>query len=79
MSRTVALPADGQDLRAVLEWTPPAPGSYPLVVQLPVQDGEQIVDNNRAELPIEAVRDKIRVLLVTGQPGWSYRFLRRKR
>ena len=76
VSQTVVLPADGQDLRAVLEWTPPAPGSYPLVVQLPVQDGEQIVDNNRAELPIEAVRDKIRVLLVTGYPSWSYRFLR---
>lgn len=76
VSQTVVLPADGRDLRAVLEWTPPAPGSYPLVVQLPVQDGEQIVDNNRAELPVEAVRDKIRVLLVTGQPSWSYRFLR---
>jgi len=76
VSQTIALPPDGQDLLAVLEWTPPAPGSYPLAVQLPVQDGEQIVDNNRAELPIEAVRDKIRVLLVTGQPSWSYRFLR---
>jgi len=76
VSQTIALPPDGKDLRAVLEWTPPAPGSYPLIVQLPVQDGEQIVDNNRAELPIEAVRDKIRVLLVTGYPSWSYRFLR---
>jgi uncharacterized membrane protein len=76
VSQTVVLPSDGQDLRAVLEWTPPAPGNYPLVVQLPVLEGEQIVDNNRAELPIEAVRDKIRVLLVTGYPSWSYRFLR---
>jgi len=76
VSHTVALPPDGQDRPVVLEWTPPAPGSYPLTVQLPVQDGEQIVENNRAELPIEAVRDKIRVLLVTGQPSWSYRFLR---
>lgn len=76
VSQTVVLPVDGQELHAVLEWTPPAPGSYPLVVQLPIQDGEQIFDNNRAELPIEAVRDKIRVLLVTGQPSWSYRFLR---
>jgi len=76
VSQTVVLPGDGQDLNALLEWTPPAPGSYPLVVQLPVQEGEQILDNNRAELPIEAVRDKIRVLLVTGQPSWSYRFLR---
>jgi hypothetical protein len=76
VSQTVVLPADGQDLRAVLEWTPPSPGSYPLVIQVPVQDGEQIIDNNRAELPIDAVRDKIRVLLVTGAPSWSYRFLR---
>lgn len=76
VSQSIVLPADGQELRAVLEWTPPAPGNYPLALQLPVQDGEQIADNNRVELPIEAVRDKIRVLLVTGSPSWSYRFLR---
>jgi uncharacterized membrane protein len=76
VSHTLALPPDGQDLTAVLDWTPPSPGNYPLSVHLPVQDGEQITDNNRAELPIEAVRDKIRVLLVTGAPSWSYRFLR---
>ncbi len=76
VSQTITLPPDGQDQLAVLEWTPPAPGNYPLSVQVPVQDGEQIADNNRAELPIEAIRDKIRVLLVTGQPSWSYRFLR---
>lgn len=76
VSQAVVLPADGEELQAVIEWTPPAPGSYPLVLQLPVQEGEQITDNNRAEVPIEAVRDKIRVLLVTGYPSWSYRFLR---
>ncbi|MHB8837192.1 MAG: glutamine amidotransferase [Candidatus Methylomirabilia bacterium] len=76
VSQTVVLPPDGQDRLAVLEWTPPAPGGYPLAIHLPVQDGEQIADNNRVELSIEAVRDKIRVLLVTGQPSWSYRFLR---
>lgn len=76
VSHAVFLPPDGQDLSVTLEWTPPIAGVYPLFVQLPVQEGEQISDNNRAEVPIEAVRDKIRVLLVTGQPSWSYRFLR---
>lgn len=76
VSQAVVLPPDGQDLRVTLEWTPPAPGNYPLVVQLPVQDGEQIADNNRAELPVDAARDRIRVLLVSGSPSWSYRFLR---
>lgn len=76
VSKTILLPPDGQDLIAVLAWTPPGPGNYPLALQLPAQDGEQITENNRAELPIEAVRDKIRVLLVTGSPSWSYRFLR---
>jgi len=76
VSKTVVLPADGEEQRVVLEWTPPAPGSYPLAVELRPLEGEQVLDNNRAELPIEAVRDKIRVLLVTGCPSWSYRFLR---
>ncbi len=75
-SRTVALGADGEVQGVRLEWTPPAPGTHPLTLELPVQDGEQIPGNNRVDLSVEAVRDKIRVLLVSGSPSWSYRFLR---
>lgn len=76
VSRTIPLPPDGENREVVLEWTPPSPGSYPLSVELPVQDGEQIAENNRADIPIEAARDRIRVLLVSGAPSWSYRYLR---
>ncbi|HWR97796.1 MAG TPA: glutamine amidotransferase, partial [Candidatus Methanoperedens sp.] len=76
VSRSVRLPPDGGSLHESLTWTPAAPGVHPLTLQLPVLDGEQIADNNRVELAIEAVRDRIRVLVVSGTPSWSYRFLR---
>jgi len=76
VSRTLRCPPDGETLREALEWTPPAPGLHPLALQVPPLDGEQITDNNRVELAIEAVRDRIRVLVVSGTPSWSYRFLR---
>jgi uncharacterized membrane protein len=76
VSRTLRLPPDGETLREPLEWTPPAPGVHPLTLELPLLDGEQIADNNRVELAVEAVRDRIRALVVSGTPSWSYRFLR---
>jgi uncharacterized membrane protein len=76
VSRTLRLPADGETLRETLEWAPPAPGIHALTLQVPPLDGEQIADNNRVELALEAVRDRIRVLVVSGTPSWSYRFLR---
>jgi uncharacterized membrane protein len=76
VSRTVRLPEDGAEAAVTLEWTPPAPGRYPLSVRLPAQDGEQVAENNRVDLPVDVVRDKIRVLFVSGSPGWNYRFLR---
>ncbi|HEY5998298.1 MAG TPA: glutamine amidotransferase, partial [bacterium] len=76
VSRTLRLPPDGTELRESLEWTPPAPGAHALTLQVPLLDGEQIAENNRADLSFDAVRDRIRVLVVSGTPSWSYRFLR---
>jgi uncharacterized membrane protein len=75
-SRSVALPEDGASVTVPLSWTPPAPGRYALTLELPAQEGEEILENNRASLSVEAVRDRIRVLFVTGSPTWNYRFLR---
>ncbi len=59
-----------------LEWTPPRPGTYHLSVEVPLQADEEIRENNRVDLSLEAARDKIRILLVSGRPSWNHRFLR---
>lgn len=76
LSKTIRLPRDGVVLTEQLEWVPQTAAHHPLTVQIPLQDGEQIEDNNRRDFSVMVVRDKIRVLLVSGSPTWNYRFLR---
>ncbi len=59
-----------------MKWVPPGPGTYHLSAEIPSQAEEHIKDNNQLEFTLQAVRDKIRVLLLSGRPGWNYRFLR---
>ncbi len=41
------------------------------------QDGEMLLDDNRREITIRALENKMRVLLVSGSPTWEYRYLSR--
>lgn len=76
LSRDITFTGAGEDVTVDVAWTPPRPGRYHLSFEVPPQAGEQIRENNRADLTVEAARDKIRVLLVSGRPSWSHRFLR---
>lgn len=57
-------------------YTPEEEGGLLLAVETPVLKGEFVRTNNRVEIPIEVRKDKIRVLTISGSPGWNYRFLR---
>lgn len=76
LSRDITFSGAGEDVTAEIAWTPPRPGRYHLSFEVTPQADEQIRENNRADLTVEAARDKIRVLLVSGRPSWSHRFLR---
>jgi uncharacterized membrane protein len=52
-------------------------GKFLYSIVVPEQAGEATVANNRRDLAIKVVRDKIRVLQVVGRPSWDERFLRR--
>jgi uncharacterized membrane protein len=58
-------------------FTPREVGTFHYVVETPLQIGEAIHSNNRKDFSLQVVRDKIRILVVSGRPSWSYRFLRR--
>ncbi|MBM65211.1 MAG: hypothetical protein CMH55_03135 [Myxococcales bacterium] len=52
-------------------------GRQVLTVELSPVLGENQIQNNRLEVPLQVVRDRLRVLQVAGEPTWDVRFLRR--
>ena len=59
-----------------VSFTPQEVGSRTLSVSIPSQLEENVTSNNQATFPLKVVRDKIRILMVTGAPSMNYRFLR---
>jgi hypothetical protein len=76
LSREVSFEGGEETLEVEISWTPPRPGKHQLSFEVPPQADEQIKENNAVGFVLEAVRDKIRVLLVCGRPSWNHRFLR---
>jgi uncharacterized membrane protein len=56
---------------------PPRVGRTVVTVAIDEQPGETVIVNNRLALPIDVVRDRLRVLQVAGAATWDVRFLRR--
>ena len=59
-----------------LSFTPEEVGERNLSISVPQQFGEELGSNNTVSLPLKVVRDKIRVLMVSGNPSMNYRFMR---
>ena len=59
-----------------LSFIPDEVGQKNLSVSIPQQFGENLITNNSINLSIKVVRDKIRVLMVSGNPSMNYRFMR---
>ncbi|MDX1962616.1 MAG: VWA domain-containing protein [Pirellulales bacterium] len=76
VQQSVPLPANGQRARVRLTWRPPAVGDYELTLALPVLPGEQRSDNNRRAHVLHVRDQRLRVLLVAGQPSYDYRYLK---
>ncbi len=59
-----------------LSFVPEEPGLHTLSVSVPSQLGESLTSNNATSLSLRVVRDKTRVLMITGTPSLGYRYLR---
>ncbi len=57
-------------------WTPRETGTFQVSVAAKPLPDEQVADNNLREAAVRVVRDRIRVLFISGSPTWNYRFLR---
>jgi uncharacterized membrane protein len=64
------------EVTLALSFTPQEIGQHSLSVSLLPQVGESLVSNNTVNLSLKVVRDKIRVLMVSGSPSMNYRFMR---
>ena len=58
-----------------VEVTPQEEGVKELVVEAVPDSREITVKNNIAKRRVRVIRDRIRVLMVFGQPSWEYRYL----
>ena len=58
-----------------LLWHPKKTGVYNLTMEIPVQPGEVIKDNNAFSFSINVKRENIKVLVVDSLPRWEYRYL----
>jgi uncharacterized membrane protein len=62
---------------AKLTFTPDWDGEATCQVSAPVQPGEFLPDNNRRDIRITVITDKLKVLLVDRDPRWEYIYLKR--
>ncbi len=72
----VTVEPNRNDYRVSFSFTPERVGKYLYEISTPVLDGEAIVENNARTFLLKVIRDKIRVLQVTGRPSWDVRYLR---
>ncbi|MDB4965689.1 MAG: hypothetical protein JWN44_1378 [Myxococcales bacterium] len=64
------------EYRVAFSFTPERVGKYLYEIATPLLDGEAIAENNARAFLLKVIRDKIRVLQVTGRPAWDVRYLR---
>jgi uncharacterized membrane protein len=74
--KMVELPAGDHEVHVTFEVTPPRVGRYVYEISTPVAPNEAVATNNARNFVVRVIRDKIRVLQVSGQPSWDVRALR---
>ena len=68
---------DGQTrYRIKLDFIPNNLGTNVYKISVPFISGESITSNNVKEFRIKTIKDRMRILHLTGRPGWDSRFLR---
>jgi uncharacterized membrane protein len=73
----VKVQGDAAEIELEIPFKPMRVGRQVLRVSTPLVAQEEDETNNVLLLPMDVVRDRLRVLLVAGAPTWDVRFLRR--
>lgn len=75
-SAKVKAPADGQPARVELRYRPKTTGEFVYTLEVDQRPRELQADNNRIERAVNVRKEKLRVLLVDGDPRYEYRYLK---
>jgi hypothetical protein len=75
-AKNIRVQANPGESSVAFAFVPGEVGQKNLSISIPQQVGESIVDNNQVNLSIKVVRDKTRILMVSGTPSMNYRFMR---
>lgn len=75
-AKNIQIPADSGEVTTALTFVPREVGRKNLSISIPRQVGENLAVNNQINLSIKVVRDKIRILMISGSPSMNYRFMR---
>ena len=75
-AKNIRLDTDTNEVTVSLPFTFKEVGRKDLTISIPPQAGENITSNNQINLSIKVVRDKTRILMVSGSPSMNYRFMR---
>ncbi len=75
-AKNVTINKISDEITLPLSFIPEEVGSHHLSVSIPAQFGESLASNNSVNLSLKVVRDKIRILMVSGNPSMNYRFMR---
>ena len=75
-ARNVRLDGSPSETTVSLPFTLEEVGQRHLSVSIPSQVGESLVTNNGVDLSLKVIKDKIRILMASGSPSMSYRFIR---
>jgi uncharacterized membrane protein len=75
-AKTVAIREDPFTTTLSFSYLPQEIGRHHLAVSIPVQVDERLRANNTRTFSLQVVRDKIRILMISGSPSVNYRFMR---
>jgi len=75
-AKTVSFHDDPAEMTIPLSFIPGEVGEHNLSIGIPPQVGESLTSNNTVNLPLKVVRDKVRILMISGSPSLNYRFMR---
>lgn len=74
--KPLQLSSDNETRDTALTYTPPASGNFSYTVEAEALPGEITAANNSKTLSLNVIRDKLRVLFLSGNPSFEYSFLR---
>jgi uncharacterized membrane protein len=74
--KTIRVGKDQQPFKVRLSHRPTIPGTIIYTLEVPTQDREIQVENNRIERSIQVVKEKVRVLYVESYPRYEFRYLK---